>query len=141
VPVYSTLKTDPDAYNNLPLCKNEDTDYTGNINSLGVDPSLIPIKDYNTSTKLEPGNIATVSPSSGITDATGRLDVTVTYPADHAYWVMETLIGSTTVQGTESTANSTFMLPGLAADYADCTIAPPGIVSPYGVGTVCSDPN
>jgi hypothetical protein len=144
VPNYTTLNTDPDAYKNYTLCNNEDTDYTGNINSLGV-VAGIPVKDYNTSGKLEPGNIAVVSPSSGNTDANGRLDVVVQYPKDHAYWVMETLISSTTVQGTESNASASFVLPGLADDYSDCKKAPPGPVSPYGTGTtspaVCSDPN
>jgi len=35
---------------------------------------------------LDPGNIAVVSPSSGVTNANGRLDVTITYPRDHSYW-------------------------------------------------------
>ena len=46
------------------MCRNEDTDYTGNINSLGV-VAGIPVKDYNTNAKLDPGNVAVVSPSSG----------------------------------------------------------------------------
>jgi polyisoprenoid-binding protein YceI len=138
-PIYSTAVGDPDSYNGTTMCKNEDTDYTGNIDSLGLNGSGQPLKDYNTSTKLEPGNIAVVSPSSGTTDATGRLDVLVTYPKDHAYWVWETLIASTTVQGTESSASSTFILPGLDADYK-CSIGPPGPVSPYGQGLTCADP-
>lgn len=137
---YSTATNDPDAWHSLTFCQNEDIDYTGNINSLGV-VAGIPVKDYNTSTKLEPGNIAVVAPSSGNTDSSGRLDFTVTYPADHAYWVVESLIASTTVQGTESTATTTFVLPGLSDDYGDCKKAAPGMVSPYGIGTVCSDPN
>lgn len=138
-PVYSTLTTDPDSYKGTQMCQNEDTDYTGNINSLGVIAG-IPVKDYNTSGALEPGNVAVVSPSSGTTDANGRLDVTVTYPKDHAYWVWETLIASTTVQGTESSTSSSFVLRGALADY-DCSIGPPGPVSPYGVGVTCADPN
>ena len=140
VPVYTTATNDPDAYNGLTLCKNEDTDYTGNINSLGV-VAGVPVKDYNTSGKLEPGNIAVVSPSSGTTDANGRLDVVVSYPKDHAYWVMESLVGSTTVQGTESSTTSTFVLPGALQDY-QCSNGPPGPISPYGsVGVTCADPN
>jgi len=140
-PAYSTLTTDPDSYNGTQMCLNEDTDYTGNINSLGlsgIPPK--PVKDYNTSGKLEPGNVAVVSPSSGNTDANGRLDVTITYPRDHSYWVWETLIASTTVQGTESSTSSSFVLRGAQADY-QCSIGPPGPVSPYGVGTTCADPN
>jgi Bacterial Ig-like domain (group 1) len=138
-PVYSTLPTDTYAYNNAPLCRNEDTDYTGNINSLGVIGG-IPVKDYNANAKLDPGNVAVVSPSSGSTDSNGRLDVSITYPRDHAYWVKVTLVASTTVQGTESSTSSTFVLEGAIADYA-CAVGPPGPVSPYGVATTCADPN
>lgn len=135
---YSTLTSDPASYNGQRMCKNEDTDYTGNINSLGI-VGGIPVKDYNTSGKLEPGNIPVVAPSSGVTDANGRLDVTVTYPRDHAYWVEVSLVASTTVQGTESNATSTFILQGALGDYA-CAVGPPGPVSPYGTGTTCADP-
>ncbi len=138
-PIYSTLPTDTYAYNNAPLCRNEDTDYTGNINSLGVIGG-IPVKDYNTNAKLDPGNVAVVSPSSGSTDSNGRLDVNITYPRDHANWVMVTLVASTTVQGTESSTSSTFVLEGAIADYA-CSVGPPGPVSPYGVAATCADPN
>jgi len=138
-PGYSTGTADPDSYNGTKMCKNEDSDYTGNINSLGV-VAGIPVKDYNTSGKLEPGNIAVVSPSTGNTDANGRLDVTITYPRDHAYWLAETLVASTIVQGTESSTSSTFVLEGVVDDYK-CTTGPPGPVSPYGVGATCADPN
>jgi hypothetical protein len=138
-PIYSTLTTDPDAYKGSKLCLNEDTDYTGNIDSLGV-VNGIPVKDYNQSGSLDPGNVAVVSPSSGTTDATGRLDVKVTYPRDHAYWVEVMLVASTTVQGTQSSTSSTFMLPGVVGDYA-CGIGPPGPVSPYGVANTCANKN
>lgn len=135
-PQYATASADPDSYNGYSLCNNEDIDYTGNINSL-------PSKDYNGSGKLEPGNVAVVSPNSGSTDANGRLDVLVSYPKDHAYWVMESIIASTTVQGTQSSTTSTFVLPGDVNDYG-CTTAPPGPISPYGIAAAtgtCADPN
>jgi hypothetical protein len=138
-PVYSTQPGDTYAYANRTLCRNEDTDYTGNIDSLGVIAG-IPVKDYNTNGKLDPGNVAVVSPSSGVTDTNGRLDVNITYPRDHAYWVVVTLVASTIVQGTESSTSSTFVLEGAIADYA-CSVGPPGPVSPYGVGTTCANPN
>jgi hypothetical protein len=138
-PVYSTLTTDTHSYNGTQMCVNEDIDYTGNIASLGVAGGF-GVKDYNTSNKLEPGNIAVVSPSSGTTDAKGRLDVTITYPRDHSYWVWERLEASTTVQGTESSTSSSFILQGAQTDY-DCSIGPPGPVSPYGVAALCSLPN
>ena len=139
LPKYTTGTGDPDSYKGTTMCKNEDTDYTGNINSLGQCGSF-PCKDYNTNTKLDPGNVAVVSPSSGTTDSKGRLDITITYPRDHAYWVMVSLVASTTVQGTQSSTSATFVLQGAVSDYA-CTIGPPGPVSPYGVGLTCADPN
>jgi hypothetical protein len=75
-----------------------------------------------------------------VTDANGRFDVKVTYPRDHAYWVEVTLVASTTVQGTQSSTSSTFVLQGAVADYA-CSIGPPGPVSPYGVANTCANAN
>ena len=132
-PNYTTGTLDAFAYASTKMCRNEDTDYTGNINSL-------PGKDYNANAKLDPGNIAVVSPSSGVTDSTGRLDVTITYPRDHAYWVMVSLIASTTVSGTQSSTSSPFVLQGAIIDYA-CSVGPPGPISPYGVAATCANPN
>ncbi|HME38598.1 MAG TPA: Ig-like domain-containing protein [Steroidobacteraceae bacterium] len=141
-PVYSTATADPDSYNGEKLCLNEDTDYTGNINSLGgpIPPSTCAVKDYNCNGKLDPGNVAVASPSSGNTDSNGRLDIKVTYPRDHANWVQVTLVAATTVQGTQSSTRATFLLVGAASDYASCNIGPPGPVSPYGTGTTCANP-
>ena len=102
--------------------------------------TLIPCKDYNQNSKLDPGNVAVVSPASGITDDNGRLDVKITYPRDHAYWTEVSLVASTTVQGTQSSTSATFVLVGAITDY-QCSVGPPGPVSPYGVATTCSDPN
>jgi adhesin/invasin len=143
VPSYSTQTTDPDSWNGTKLCKNEDTDYTGNIDSLGFCPtgSATPCKDYNGNGKLDPGNIAVVSPASGVTDANGRLDVTVSYPRDHANWGEVSLVATTTVQGTQSSTSTNFLLQGAAADYSSCTVAPPGPISPYGYAATCANPN
>ena len=138
-PSYSTDPADPFAYNASAMCRNEDTDYTGNINSLGLSGGK-PVKDYNANNVLDPGNVAVVSPSSGVTNANGRLDVYITYPRDHSYWVKVALVASTTVQGTESSTTSTFVLQGAVADYA-CAVGPPGPESPYGKATTCADKN
>lgn len=154
-PNYTTLAADANAYGGQKMCRNEDTDYTGNISSLdpsgpittcvniGTSPSQTITshqKDYNCNGKLDPGNVAVVSPSFGNTDANGRLDVTVTYPRDHAYWVEVSLVAKTTVNGTESSTSSTFVLQGAVTDYA-CAVGPPGPVSPYGQATTCANPN
>jgi hypothetical protein len=145
-PDYNTDPADTYAYNGQKLCINEDTDYTGNINSLGQCPNpsgsgpTVPCKDYNLNGKLDPGNVAVVSPASGMTDGSGRLDVKITYPRDHSYWTVVSLVASTTVQGTQSSTSATFVLVGADVDYK-CSIGPPGPVSPYGVQTTCANPN
>ncbi len=143
-PDYNTLTTDPHAYNGTTTCANEDTDYTGNINSLGLCDNgsgvFLPCKDYNNNSKLDPGNVAVVAPASGTTDSNGRLDVKITYPRDHSYWTVVSLVASTTVQGTQSSTSATFVLVGADVDYK-CAIGPPGPVSPYGVANTCVNPN
>jgi hypothetical protein len=140
VPNYTTTSSDAFAYNSQKLCRNEDTDYTGNINSLGTIGG-IPVKDYNVNGKLDPGNVPVVAPGSGVTNASGRLDVTITYPRDHSYWYAATLVASSTVNGTQSSTTATFVLAGASADYNNCLVAPPGPVSPYGQAATCANPN
>jgi len=132
VPIYSTPKADPYSYLGQTMCSTEDPKNTANINSPDVN-------DYNANGKIDPGNVAVVFPSSGTTDAKGRLDVTVTYDRDKAYWVEVQIIAKTTVQGTESSKSQTFILPGALADYS-CSVGPPGPVSPYGVANTCANP-
>ncbi|HTV51141.1 MAG TPA: Ig-like domain-containing protein [Steroidobacteraceae bacterium] len=81
---------------------------------------------------LYPGNIATVSPGSVTTSNGGTATVSVIYPQNYAQWVQETLTATTTVNGTQSTASSTFWLPMLASDLTQESVAPPGVTSPYG---------
>jgi hypothetical protein len=145
-PLYATKTTDTYSYNNSVMCRNEDSDYTGNINSKGQCPDggggFVACKDDNRNNKLDPGNVAVVSTStaSNLTDKNGRLDLLITYPRDHAYWTMVSLVASTTVQGTQSSTSATFVLQGAVTDYL-CTIGPPGSTSPYGVAGTCADPN
>jgi len=151
----STLKTDTFAYKSQAMCVNEDTDYTGNIasqdppapatctNLLNNTTITSHQKDYNCSGTLEPGNAASVSQSALVTDATGRLDLVITYNRDHAYWLTVKLIASTTVQGTESSASTIIDLIGTTDDFGNkaCNVVVPGIVSPYGKATTCRNPN
>ena len=113
-------------------CANEDLNHTG-IYELS--------EDINNNGRLDPGNVASVAPASGVTDSTGTLNVLVSYPADHADYVIETLTVTATVSGTQSTTSSTFLLPALAADVDTQTVGPPGPLSPYGTAAVCSNPN
>jgi hypothetical protein len=134
-------------------CANEDTDYSGNINSLGADATVgrctnapygastfAPLKDYNCSGTLDPGNVASVTPSSGVTGSDGKLLVKVNYPKLYAYYVTVMLTAQSNVSGTQSATSSTFLLPGATIDFATKTTQPPGPTSPYGNATVCSSP-
>ena len=105
-------------------------------------------EDTNGNGKLDPGNVAAASPGSVVTSATatgtlpaGSATFQVVYPKDHAFWVTVELTATATVAGTQSSTSTQFLLEGAAADYASATIVPPGEISPYGVASMCSDPN
>lgn len=112
-------------------CADED------LNQNGV---LDPGEDFNTSTRLEAGNIALVTPSNVTTDENGTALVDVFYPQEHAYWLDVVLEASASVEGTEVKRASHFTLPGLADDFTNQAIAPPGETSPFGV-QACNSPN
>jgi len=112
-------------------CTNEDT------NSDGI---LQPGEDTNGNGRLDPGIPVTVSPS-GTTDARGQAVVSLFYPRDRAYWLDIDLTIRGSVSGSEAIYKAYTLLPGLASDYNQLTASPPGLVSPYGVGRTCSDPN
>lgn len=93
-------------------------------------------EDVNSNGILDPGNVVTVPSTVPLVD--GVADFDLTYAQDRAYWVAVTLKATATVAGSESVAITTFVLPGLADDYSDCQIAPPGQISPYGTGSSCA---
>lgn len=119
-------------------CLDEDTNRNG---VLDVPPVVVTSEDFNTSGRLEAGNIATVSPTTISTDQSGFALVTVTYPQEYAYYLTVSLSASTTVQGTEYVRTSQFMLPGSSADFNSATIIPPGPNSPFGTANSCSNKN
>lgn len=114
-----------------PTCNDEDINRNGQLD---------PGEDLNTSTRLEAGNIALVSPSSVQTDATGVALIGVLYPQEHAYWLEVRLEARAVVAGTETARATTFLLPGLATDFNRETVAPPGPTSPFGVNA-CGAPD
>jgi hypothetical protein len=125
----------------ITVCANEDVAGTG-IYEVS--------EDINHNGKLDPGNIAAVSPGSVVTgpitlqDGTvvnGSASLNVTYPQDHADWVQSLLTATATVAGTETTTTSLFWLPMLASDLTNVTVSPPGILSPYGEANACANPN
>jgi hypothetical protein len=124
----------------ITVCANEDVAGTGIYEAS---------EDTNNNGKLDPGNVAAVSPGTVVTGPitnagttiNGSAQLTVTYPQDHALWVQSLLTATATVSGTETSTTSKFWLPMLAADITNTTVDPPGIVSPYGIATSCANPN
>lgn len=97
-------------------------------------------EDLNGNGKLDPGGVATVN-TSALTDAAGNATATITYPKDHSHWAEVTLVARTGVAGNDPPTTVSFFVPGLAADYTDLAVSPPGPTSPYGAGvsTLCTN--
>lgn len=111
-------------------CANED------LNNNGI---LDDGEDINGNGRLEPGIPVTVTPAA-TTDATGRTVVSLTYPRDRANWLTVNLTIRGQASGTESRYTSLVHLTGLSTDYTQQNVNPPGVISPYGVSTQCSNP-
>jgi Bacterial Ig-like domain (group 1) len=123
-------------------CPDEDTLGPVQFQRNGIlDGGIGGFEDYNGNGRLEAGNIAAVTPSNATTDANGFVLISVFFPQEHAYYLDVSLSASTSVQGTEYVRTSRFTLPGAASDFNDATKSPPGIVSPFGKATSCSNPN
>lgn len=119
------------------VCQDEDTLIPGPSFRNG---QLDPGEDFNNSGRLEAGNIATVAPANATTDENGFVLVTVTYPQDHAEYVIVVLEARASVQGTEYARASRFILPISADDMDDLGVTPPGPESPFGISENCADP-
>ena len=111
-------------------CANEDLNNNGILDSG---------EDFNNNGRLEPGIPLTVTPSV-TTDARGQATVSLVYPRDRVYWLDVNLTIRGQANGTEAIYTSLVHLMGLSTDYGNQTITPPGVVSPYGVATSCSNP-
>ena len=122
--------------NPVTLCQNEDK----NFNSI-VDPGEDddPVNGNNNG-RLEPGGVATVN-TSAVTDASGIATAVITYPKDHATWAEYQLEARSGVTSNDPPTVATFFLVGLASDYTDKNVPPPGQLSPYGTAGVCTNPN
>jgi hypothetical protein len=108
------------------ICPNEDVNFNG---------ILDPGEDRNGNGVLDPPGVADVNPT-GISDASGIAQATLTYPKNYASWAEFTLEART---GTGTPARAAFILVGLATDYSDLTSAPPGAFSPFGQSGSCTD--
>jgi hypothetical protein len=110
---------------------------------------LEPGEDYNNNGKLDPGLVASTDVGSATTGPTttspttpaGTATFNVIYPKDHAGWVAVKLTATATVTGSQSSTSTEFILVGLASDYDNLLVSPPGQYSPYGSATTCANPN
>lgn len=114
------------------ICLNEDLNFNG-ISDAG--------EDINGNGRLDPAGVASVT-ASALTDASGFAAATISYPKDHAKWVEVVLEARAGVVGNDPPNNTLpFFLMGLASDYTNKDISPPGELSPYGIGNVCTNTN
>lgn len=128
--VSDTTASDPYSYvlDGVPGCESMDPDNNGIIEN-----------DYNGGTVIWPGQVASTDVGSAVTATNGTAAVNVIYPKDHAGYVAATLTATATVQGTQNSTSTSFWLPLLTSDVNSLTQVPPGLYSPYGMGTLCAD--
>lgn len=125
----------------ITTCASEDLNSNGILDKTPID------EDVNKNGRLEPGNVASVydalDPSKNTvkTDATGSAFIKVLYGKNFATWAKVMLRASTIVEGSEYGDQVFVILPGLAKDYTDLKIPPPGETSPFGIASVCTNPN
>lgn len=134
-------------------CGNEDVNFNGIIGPVSVSaapnpttgmsiagPIAIGTNDYNGNGRLDPGNVASVN-ATATTDANGFALATINYAKSYAYWVTVTLEARAGVVGNDPPSTATLVLPGLASDYSNLTVSPPGQLSPFGIAAGCNTTN
>ncbi|MDD4962766.1 MAG: Ig-like domain-containing protein [Gallionella sp.] len=114
----------------VPYCPNEDVNFNGIID---------PLEDTNLNGRLDPGGVASVN-AFGTTDVNGIATASIVYPKNYASWAEVTLEATAGVVGTDPPTRVTFVLPGLASDYVNITVSPPGQISPFGQAAICTNP-
>ena len=93
-----------------PPCANEDVNLNGSFES-AID------NDVNSNGRLEPGNVATVTPRNATTDANGFALVDIIYAREYAQWVTLSLEARASVSGSEALTRARLTLPFLADDF------------------------
>jgi hypothetical protein len=112
-------------------CVSEDLNYDG---------FKQPGEDVNGNGQLDPYGVASVN-ATAVTDSTGFAIASIKYNKNYAYWAQLVLEARTQVTGNDPPALVTVIMPGDAGDYGDINVAPPGIVSPWGISGSCTDTN
>ncbi|MEQ6340177.1 MAG: Ig-like domain-containing protein [Gammaproteobacteria bacterium] len=117
-------------------CVNEDLNLNGIFDKAPA--SSTPDFDENNNGRLEPGNVATVTPRSVTTDANGFALFDIIYAAEYSQWVTLSLEARASVSGSEALTRARLTLPRLADDFNQQTVSPPGYVSPFGTAATCA---
>lgn len=119
-------------YDTLTVCQNEDLNRNGILN-IG--------EDVNADGKLFPGIPVVVSPASVTTGANGFATFKLRYGENQVPWIFGTITARAAVGGTESVKAQVYDIEGQSTDFSNESVAPAGVVSPYGQSSVCTDPN
>jgi hypothetical protein len=122
-------------YSTIPPCLNED---------LNIDGILDFGEDTNANGMLTPGNVVSAL-GEVTTDEFGQAIIDIRYAQSFATWVNIDLVVSAKVSGTESSSQTRFTLPVLAADVLDENITPPtsgiALIGPFGLVGDCTVAN
>ena len=121
-------------------CANEDlTFYNDPANTAFLANGILDTgEDFNGNGRIDPGGVASITPEAK-TDTNGVAKLTVTYAREFATWVIIRLDVKVPVAGTEGTASTSLVLPGLGFDATKDPGTPAGVLSPFGQSTTCAD--
>ncbi len=111
-------------------CPSEDTTPDGLLQSG---------EDANGNGRLDPTGVATVNATA--TTVGGFATAQISYAKEFAYWVDVELEARAGTAGNDPPSIVLFTLPGVSGDYTVETVAPPGVVSPFGVAAGCDNTN
>lgn len=112
------------------VCVSEDANQDGQL-QVG--------EDTNGNGRLDPTGSASVN--STASTISGFAVAEIRYAKDFAYWVVNELEARAGTAGNDPPSVVTLELPGLASDYTDPLIAPPGERSPFGIAVGCDNTN
>jgi hypothetical protein len=112
------------------VCTNEDTNRNGALDAG---------EDVNGDGELDPrkADVALSFVGSNVTGTNGRMTIQVEYPQNVATWLEYTVRVTTNVAGSEGTDSKTYVTTFIQGDDTNGSF----LLSPYGQGLTCADPN
>jgi hypothetical protein len=120
-------------------CANEDLNFNGILDLVNGVPGTgedLVTWPAGVTHALRPGAVASVN-GTAVTDSSGVATATITYAKNYSLWTEVTLEARTSVTTNDPPTQTTFFLPGAAADYTPLSTAPPPI--PWGSDNTCAD--